>query len=120
MPEKPTAETIWAVIQEREKRFQERFEAQERALDKAETASEKRFDAVNEFRAQLKDYQTTLATKAEMDAEFRAQTMKIDAMEKRLNLTEGKAGGLNQGWLILVAAIGAVGVFFGLWNAFAH
>ena len=59
-------------------RYQQRFEAQEKAMAaalaaaeravlKAEAASEKRFESVNEFRSVLIAQSATLATKSEVD-----------------------------------------------------
>ena len=57
---------LFSLINERDRQYQQRFDAQEKALtaalsaakeavDKANAASEKRFDSVNEFRNSLKD-----------------------------------------------------------------
>ncbi len=59
-----------------DKRYEQRFDAQEkavkdalasadRAVNKAETASEKRLDSVNEFRKTLSDQTGTFLTRAE-------------------------------------------------------
>lgn len=55
-----------SVIQEKEKRYEQRFIAQQEAVLKAEAATEKRFESVNEFRDTLKDQQITFATKVEI------------------------------------------------------
>jgi hypothetical protein len=57
------------------------LDAAEKAVLKAEIASEKRFESVNEFRQTLSDQQGSFATKALMDA-------KLDALEDRLSLIE--------------------------------
>ncbi len=79
---------LLAVIAERDRQYSQRFDYQERAVvnaltsakeavasalqsskeavAKAESAAEKRFDAVNEFRAQLKDQQQTFMPRAEV------------------------------------------------------
>jgi hypothetical protein len=51
------------------------LDAADKALTKAEQASEKRFEGVNEFRATLQDQASRFVTRAEMDA-------KIEGMEK--------------------------------------
>ena len=64
------------LLQESDKRYEQRFQAQEksvkdalasadRAVNKAETASEKRLDSVNEFRKTLSDQTGTFLTRAE-------------------------------------------------------
>lgn len=55
-----------SVIQEKEKRYEQRFTAQQEAVLKAESATDKRFESVNEFRDTLKNQQDTFATKVEI------------------------------------------------------
>lgn len=50
------------------------------AVAKAETAAEKRFDSVNEFRAQLADQATTFIPRAETEARLATLTEKIDSL----------------------------------------
>ena len=68
--------SVMEAIRASDLRNQQRFEAQEKAVNaalaaadravvKAETAAEKLFDAVNEFRAQLKDQNATFLSRAE-------------------------------------------------------
>lgn len=59
-----------SLIQEKEKRYEQRFIAQQTAVDKADAANEKRFESVNEFRNTLKDQQLTFASKIEMNTAF--------------------------------------------------
>lgn len=47
---------------ERELRYQQRFESQERALEEAKRSSERRLDGMNEFRGALTDAQKTFVT----------------------------------------------------------
>ena len=71
-------ESLHATLQEREKRYNERFSAQEtavnaalaaaeKAVTKAEIAQEKRLDLLNEFRAQAADEGSKYATKESID-----------------------------------------------------
>lgn len=57
-------------ILEKEKRYEQRFVAQQDAVLKAETATDKRFESVNEFRQTLADQQNTFASKIEMNTAF--------------------------------------------------
>jgi hypothetical protein len=70
-------------------RYQQRFEAQEKAIAaalaaaeravlKAEAASERRFESVNEFRSVLTAQSATLATKEEVGLAIKALIDKID------------------------------------------
>lgn len=64
------------IVDERDHRYSQRFDSQEKAVasalaaakeavSKAENATEKRFDSVNEFRNTLKDQQGTYVTRSE-------------------------------------------------------
>lgn len=74
----------------------------ERAVAKAETASEKRFDAVNEFRAQLADQATTFMSRVEVEARLGALTEKVDDLKQFRDTTQGRSTGttLSIGWII--------------------
>jgi hypothetical protein len=130
------------ILEERDLRYEQRFEAaqaafhdalaaQEKAVTKAEIASEKRFDAVNEFRAQLADQATTFLPRQEYQARHDALTEKVDSavaalgnrierntedLKKNLDTVnlvaaaaQGKGSGLAQGWGILLGAAGLIG-----------
>jgi hypothetical protein len=88
------------LMDERDRRYEERFKAMdektglaltssEKAVTKAETATEKRFDAVNEFRGQLKDQASTLISRVEVDARFVAQNEKLESISKVQNMIMG-------------------------------
>jgi hypothetical protein len=87
--------------------------AADRAVAKAETAAEKRFESVNEFRAQLKDQQIGLLSRAEADAEFRAireiitsQAKEIAALREYRSETGGRGQGIDNSWRYLVSGVG--------------
>jgi hypothetical protein len=70
---------------------------------KNERDMEKRFEGVNEFRAQLADQQRTLMPRAE--AELRL---------KNLEEAQAKRAGFSGGWVIAVAVVGFVSLLIGL------
>jgi hypothetical protein len=98
-------------FQESDLRYQQRFDGQQKALQdalssaekavnaalaaadravlKAETAAEKRFEAVNEFRAVLSNQSATLMPRTEVDAQFKSVTEKIDDLKARFDRGEG-------------------------------
>jgi hypothetical protein len=91
-------DSLREIVDERDRRYEERFKAMdektglaltssEKAVAKAEMATEKRFDSVNEFRGQLKDQAATLLTRVEADARFKGLEEKIENF---------KAGGMIQ------------------------
>jgi hypothetical protein len=80
------------LMDERDRRYEERFKAMdektglaltssEKAVTKAETATEKRFDSVNEFRDTLRDQAALLMPRPETQALFKAYEEKIENMK---------------------------------------
>jgi hypothetical protein len=123
---------------EKDLRDQQRFDAAERALQaaliaqeravqaaqqaaataatKAEIASEKRFDANNEFRGQLADQAATLMPRAEAEQRIGQLAEKIEELRSSIDTlrngatgTQGRSAGLNAGWAYLVGAVALVG-----------
>src|ERR1700734_257692 len=87
----------------------------ERATNKAETAMEKRFDGVNEFRQTLGDQATRFITRAEVDQRMAASDKETAGVVSRLDRIEAKGLGLQAGWGILISIITVTGlVIFGV------
>lgn len=116
-------EMILMLIAERDRQYDQRFRAQElavgnaltaakEAVTKAEMASEKRFDSVNEFRNSLKDQQQTLATKAEVDVRFRFAEDAIKTLQDSRLKAAGSTEGMTNLWAILFGAcsLGIAGI----------
>lgn len=82
------------------------LEASEKAVLKAENASEKRFESVNEFRATLQDQASHLITRTEVEALTISITADIKRIEENQNKSIGHGTGVSQFWSILVAFIG--------------
>jgi hypothetical protein len=81
------------LMDERDRRYEERFvamdektslalAASEKAVVKAEMATEKRFDSVNEFRDTLRDQASQLLPRAEADSKFAAVNEKFEDIKK--------------------------------------
>lgn len=111
-------EAVGTALIAAEKAVNAALAASEKAVIKAETASEKRFENVNEFRAALSDQQRLFMPRSEAEAISMAQAMKfqsdvkslhdkIEGIEKRLNTSEGRGGGMQSlwGWMIGAAAL---------------
>lgn len=98
--------------------MQTAMEAAERAVAKAETAAEKRFDSVNEFRAQLADQATTFLPRAEGEAALARNTERIQELADRFNKSEGRGLGLNAGWIYILGAIAAIGTIVSIFLMF--
>lgn len=124
---------LTSVADERDLRYQQRWEAQqigirealssaEKAVTKAENAMEKRFDGVNEFRETLSDQAAAFLTRVEYNAAHQALIDKIDDAKVLIaQLTAAQTGeargrqgisdSLKLGISILGAAILLIGFF---------
>ena len=71
--------------------------AAKEAVTKAETANEKRFDSVNEFRSQLKDMITTLISKDEANVRFKSVDDKVQLFSDQTLVNQGRKQGID--WL---------------------
>lgn len=96
------------------------LEAAEKAITKAEVATEKRFESVNEFRAQLSDQTRTFMPRTESLQRHEQSGEKIVALEtrhaadisqinSRLDLSAGRSSGLDKGWAMLIGVIALAG-----------
>jgi len=128
---------VLGLLAEMDLRYQQRFDAQTRALDaallaaekavqtaltaaekavtKAEVAAEKRFDAVNEFRGAYQDIIAQQMPRVEAEQRLNALAEKIDDLKAIASSAAGRSGGFDTGWKVLVAA---VTLALGIWFAF--
>jgi hypothetical protein len=81
----------------------------DKAISKAEVATEKRFESVNEFRQTLSDQTKSFISKVEFEALRDTTGAQIAGMSSRLDKIEGKAVGFNAGWIYLLGGLSAVG-----------
>ncbi len=104
------------MLDEREERTKERFAAMDKsvsnalsaadkAVTKAELATERRFEGVNEFRETLRDQAATLMPRVEYEANHRALSANVAVVGERLNRIESTQFGKREG-LGLVGQIG--------------
>jgi hypothetical protein len=91
------------------------FRSSQEAISKAELASDKRFESVNEFRAVLSDQQRDLVTRQvlssvqeKLEEAIRRNRDDLVALEKRLTLREGQTIGsrITGGVLVTVITVG--------------
>lgn len=92
-----------------EKAMDAALAAAEKAVVKAEVATEKRFDAVNEFRQTLSDQATHFIARSEYLTSAKGIDDKMADIKARLDKQEGKGVGLNAGWIYLLGVIAAIG-----------
>jgi hypothetical protein len=97
------------------------FRSSQEAISKAELASDKRFESVNEFRAVLADQQRDLVTRQvlnamseKLEAAINRNRDDLSILEKRLTLREGQTIGsrITGGVLVTVLTVGIA--FLGL------
>jgi hypothetical protein len=98
-------EHLRIIMDERDKRYEQRFLAQETALGEAKHGIEARLVLLNELRADV-------ATKAEVDALEKL----LGPIVSRLDRMEGKSSGLNAGWAILLAVVTLVIGVYAVWG----
>ena len=93
-----------AILHDRDERYAERFSSQEKSVDtalaaaekavtKAETATEKRFDGVNEFRQTLSDQAREFMPRKEMEGIIGTMMSRLVAVERFASAGAGKDQG---------------------------
>jgi hypothetical protein len=88
--------------------------AQQEATSKAEVATEKRFESVNEFRAQLADQARTFMPRLEAEQRAAVFEEKIQELTDRVNARDERAAGAGALWVAIGAVIAVCGVVFGI------
>jgi flagellar basal body-associated protein FliL len=81
-------EYIETLFLEKEKQQEQKFVSLDRAVTKAEIATEKRFESVNEFRATLADQQRMLIPRLEYEVAHKALLEKLEDAQDRLEKLE--------------------------------
>ena len=113
-----TTDTLKEYIEQRftdqDKAVQAALLAAKEAVLKAEVATEKRFESVNEFRAQLADQSNTLMPRAEFAAQHKNLEDKITVLTDRINIKDGATKGQELTMGKIYAAIAAVGAILGI------
>ncbi len=85
--------------------------AADKAVTKAETATEKRFEGVNEFRQTLADQANTLLPRSEANNRFENLDMEIKRLGREIQSRrdlEDAAARQTKGWFIPMCVIGLV------------
>ncbi len=107
------------------------FESSDRAISKAEAANERRFESVNEFRAQLNDQAASFLTRTEYDAQHSALINKVDdeakrnaerfgEVNRRLDVSAGKSSGIGASWAALLGGMTLIGTVIAIVVFFAN
>lgn len=125
-----SAREIVSLINERDRQYSQRFDSQQQAVkdafaaakeavEKAERASEKRFDSVNEFRGQLRDQQVNFLPRPEFqttvkatEASIKELSDKVAVVTQRQYEDTGRTSGSNWMWGVIAGAF-AIFIAFG-------
>lgn len=84
--------------------------AAKEAVLKAEAASEKRFEAVNEFRASLSDQQRTLMPRVESELVVKNLADRLKVLEDAKTQAAGGWSGARNLWGVIVGVIGVLSI----------
>ena len=106
-----------ALLNEAEKKNEQRFidqekavkaalNAAEQAVNKAEHNAEKWRANANEWRQAMDDREVKFMPRPEAERGLEANADKIGALTDRINRSEGHGKGLNTGWGYLIGAVG--------------
>lgn len=118
------------MLDERVKFYNDKFESQtaamhtaimnsKEAVAKADAATEKRFDSVNEFRGQMSDMQSGLMPRSETESQIKSISEKIDSLQTRIDKSEGSGYGVKQSWTVLVGGLAALATVVAVYSALA-
>lgn len=80
--------------------------AAEKAVLKAEAASEKRFEGLNEFRQMLSDQAGTFIRRTEVEAIASSLSDAIARLERQDGNSVGRGAGADYAWRVILAIIG--------------
>jgi len=97
---------VAAALTGQEKAIAAALSAAKEAVSKAEIASEKRFDSINEFRAQLRDQQNTFMTRIETEQRIDSLAAQLNLLQQRVDKDTGKDAGAANLWGYLIGALG--------------
>jgi hypothetical protein len=99
-------DSLHDLMDERDRRYEQRFAAQEQAVKTAQMVIEGRLQGMNEWRETVEDVMGKAMPRPEVEARVHAVSEKLDAMNSRVDKGEGKGLGLAEMWAYLVGASG--------------
>ena len=101
-------EFILLLFEKESKRVDGRFEALDKAVTKAEEATEKRFESVNEFRAQLNDQTRTFIPRNELEEKLKYIKEIALKSGSRVSTMEDIKKGSHMTWVYAITAINTI------------
>jgi phage-related minor tail protein len=121
-------EKIGLLISAQKEGVKTAMDAAEKAVAKAESAADKRFEALNELRGMAADWRTEFARQSTVDLQIKGLSDKIDVLrtavtdgEKKLSENLARGSGRHDVWAYMMAGIVAGGVLIsGLITVWQH
>jgi hypothetical protein len=107
-------------IESAEKAVSTALASAEKAVQKAETANEKRFESVNEFRAQLTDQASLFLPRTEYASNHENLVERVSDLTNRMNLSAGSREGVRLSAGVLVSVVTVAVVVLGVIIAAAN
>jgi hypothetical protein len=102
------------ISDERDHRYEDRFNSQENAVVVALASINRRLDLLNESRQTIADMIATSPSRAEVKTSFAAIETELKHINTRLDLGEGTHAGRGSMWGWVVGAIGLVALISSL------
>ena len=114
-----------AILRERDAKLVDKFESLATAINKAETATEKRFEGVNEFRNTLSDQQKTFLTSNEyksahqnlldlVNTSTKTTSDTILTQKERIDKIENIKQGGQSTWMMIVGIVAFISALFSI------
>jgi hypothetical protein len=131
-----TANLLKKLVDERDKRYEQRFtdqeksvsvamSAAEKASNKAEQLTKERLATHNDLQAKMEEQTRNFVTRESVDERFESFDKSLVNMKERLDRGDGRGVGLHAGWVLIVGGLAAgasvIGMMSGLvalWKAF--
>jgi hypothetical protein len=101
------------VLKERDEKINQKFESIELAVTKADEATEKRFESVNEFRAQLADQQRTFILRSEYEAGHKELTNRVDDIKLEVEKINNEKTGRS---VVLAYVVAGISLMIAVYN----
>lgn len=98
-------DSLHDLMDERDRRYEQRFAAQEKAIGTAQTVIDSRLIAMNEWRQTVTDILSRSMPRPEVEQRVEAVSEKIEALASRIDKTEGRGMGQSALWGWIVGGI---------------
>jgi hypothetical protein len=101
-------EALKELMEERDRRYQERFDASEKARENAYDSMQDRLESMNEFRTTLKDQAATFFTRTEHESYMKSVEVDLRLLRESRAELAGAAKQSSVQIALLIAGVGMV------------